>query len=463
MLAIQRCFLPELLVFLTEQKAKEAVSQAVIEAQARLLAMRAEHQQSAAGRRNDHAGLSIDRAPKSAIKQITRSDEASWEAYRAVDELPEHLGWGSQRLSQALRQSLHNQHHFQRENSGSSMRGLDWLHGLQPPAPEPEPTEPEKDFVGIGTSSPANNPWPTLSLAEVALETVKLHPDIGLGILRKKVAAAGRIWLLLRWIDRTGCGWSDIEQVRKLLCDQESSIKVCGWRQMRSLIAQGEGIFWNQRDGRLWLQSIPKVARTLDIARLSGRPVALPLKVLIQGMGQVRAHFFASFHSGRKQANPIARASLSEISHVSPRSQQNYERRARVRKLKNFAVGPKISSENAKDRAWQQGSACFRWHDNKAVHGAQGRSYLAWQLPNSYLGPHKQRPYGRQKKFNRELAVLFTKGMTGNDHFNVELKPKRYFDAAKQTVRNHDPSQTGVYWRGKNPGLWYFMEAIGQS
>jgi hypothetical protein len=447
---------------LTEQEAKQAVSPAIIEAQARLLAMRAKLRRTRAGRSVGQAALLNGRASQMKNKPLAQSNVVGCDACPAISDLPDHLGWGSRRLSQALRQSLRNERHINKEAAGQRMSWLEGLRSPQPPALDTQSDDPAIAIVATGETFPASDPWSPSSCAEVERGTVKLHPDIGVGILRKKMAAAGRVWLLLRWIDRTGSGRIDIAQVRKLLCDQESVIRVCGWRQMRSLLAQGQAVFWNQRGGRLWLQSIPKVAQALGIERLSGRPVALPVKILIQGIGQVRAHLFASFHSGRKQASPISRTTLTKISRVSARSQQNYEKRSRVRKLKNFAIGPRLANENARDQAWQHGSACFNWRDKKGIHGAQHTSYLAWQLPNSYLGPHLQRPHGRQRRFNRELAVLFAKGMTGNDHSAVEVKPKRYFEAAKKAARAQNHSQTGVYWRGKHPGLWYFMESPEQ-
>ena len=460
---MQRCFLPKSLAFfLTEQEAKQAVSPAIIEAQARLQAMRIELRRTRAGRSDDHTALRNGCVSQKQHKPLAQSSAAGCDTCPSISDLPEHLGWGSRRLSQVLRQSFHNEHHNNKETAGQSMSWLVGMKNRQPPTLETVPVSPASTLSPAGKTFPTNDPWSPPPTADAALGTVKIHPDIGIGILRKKMAAAGRIWLLLRWIDRSGSGQIEIAQVRKLLCDPESVIRVCGWRQMRSLLAQGQDVFWNQHDGRLWLKSIPKVSQALGIERLSGRPVALPVKILTQGIGQVRAHLFASFHSGRKQASPISRTTLAKISQVSARSQQNYEKRSGVRKLKNFAVGPKIANGKARDQAWQHGSACFNWRDGKAVHGERQTSYLAWQLPNSYLGPHLPRPHGRQRRFNRELAVLFAKGMTGNDQLMVELKPKRYFDAAKNAARAQNHSQTGVYWRGKHPGLWYFMESPDQ-
>ena len=255
-------------------------------------------------------------------------------------------------------------------------------------------------------------------------------------MLREKKAASGRIWLLLRLIDNKGQGWVELEAARKHLASQNSSLHICGPRQFRNLLIQGEGIFWEKRDQRLWLRSVPKVAAALGVQRLDGRPIALPRTILTQSIGKVRAHLYAAFHSGRKKANPISRAALTRISEVSPRTQQNYERRAGVRKQRNFATGARLTSDSAQEQAWQKGPACFPWHDHKGTHGSTTATFLAWQLPNSYNGPHEQRPNGNRKRFNRQLADLSTKGMTGNGRPAVEFKAKRYCDNAKAAAQS---------------------------
>jgi hypothetical protein len=46
------------------------------------------------------------------------------------------------------------------------------------------------------------------------------------------------------------------------------------------------------------------VAFGLGVERLSGRPVALPLEALLNGIGRFRAELYAAFHSGRVKSEP---------------------------------------------------------------------------------------------------------------------------------------------------------------
>lgn len=380
---------------------------------------------------------------------------------QTVASLPRHLGWGSQRQTEQMRKALTRcQKELQdgakpddcRENQLRDRPSTPWR------SPNKSLSD-ERLFDQRLIESNGYNP----SVEEVETGWVKLHPTIGLGILRSKLAAPARVWLLLRWINKSGSGWVNLKHARHLLCDQESSLKVCSWRHLRTLLAQGEGRFWNRRDGRIWLRSIPKIAHSLQIERLSGHPVNLPINALLQSIGQIRAHFYASFHSGRSHANPISRAALRRISQVSPRSQRNYEKRTRVRKKRNYAIGPKLTDENAQNQGWLHGSACFKWHDRQGRLGKEKNDRLAWQLPNSYSGPHVRQPRGRQRQINRELAVLSAKGMTGNDHFEDDWLSRRYYDQAAQAIRTINCTFQAVYWRSGCSGRWFYLDSPGRS
>jgi hypothetical protein len=257
--------------------------------------------------------------------------------------------------------------------------------------------------------------------------TITVYPDLALAILRQGRSAAGRVWLLLRHLDREGRGWLPLEEIRRQLAGanspsatRSSPLRICGRRQLRNLLQQGRGHFWDLDPDRLWLKSAAKVALALGVRRLSGRPVALPIKVLLGGIGQVRAHLYATFHSGRDQDNPISRRTLEKITHVPARTQRAYDRVAGVINRANIALGQFyasstkiVFSNHYQERAWRHGRAVFTFVDHRGQQGPAGRRYLAWRLPNSYQGPHQQRPKGRQKKINRQIDLV-TKRAQGN-------------------------------------------------
>jgi hypothetical protein len=295
-------------------------------------------------------------------------------------------------------------------------------------------------------------------------------------MLRQEQAAAGRIWLLARHLDGAGVGWLRIDIIKQHLTDRNSKLHVCGWRQLRNLLKQGEGVFWHRDKERLWLRSAAKVAHALDVMQLTGRPVSVPVSALLGGIGDVRAHLYASFHSGRVKEKPqgvkapsavwsppIARDTLTAVSGVGRASQRAYEARTRTQVQHNFAVGETAEEVTRERCAWRQGQALFELKDYRGEQGRKGKTYLAWQLPNTYIGRHQQCPKGRQKRINRELKDLVMKGMPGNVERTNETPElaatsrvtlaKRYYPNGKLAAQaygrqaKYQKSEHELYWR----------------
>jgi len=252
-------------------------------------------------------------------------------------------------------------------------------------------------------------------------------------MLRTERAAAGRVWLLLRALDAPGRGMVAVADARAALTEKGSPLRLCGWRRLRQLLAEGDGVFWAREGLRLRLFGPARVAAALGVARLGGSPVGVPLTALTGGIGDMRAHLYASFHSGRQRADlltgkprpasPVARATLTALSAAAPNSQRAYERRARVGRRAVVALGPPAGAVDEHEVAWRRGRALFHYRDHDGRHGRPGAVYLAWQLPNEYTGPHATLPRGRQKRLNRALADLFHDGMTGNGERSGDRRP----------------------------------------
>lgn len=294
-------------------------------------------------------------------------------------------------------------------------------------------------------------------------ETIKLYPDVAIGMLRQKQERAGRVWLLLRHLDNRGQGWLDLETIKTKLTGNGAVWPVCGGRQLRNLLNQGEGVFWVRADGRLWLRSVAKVAAALQVSKLTLKPVAMPVKVLTRTIGEVRAHFYAAFHSSRgmKACKPIARETVAELTHVQPRTQRRYEKWARVKQQPHFAVGGRATAETIEATAWQHGRATFQLKDYRGKQGKPGQEYMAWQLPNSYAGPHDSQPRGQQKRINQALSVLFTQGMTGNGHGHTE---RRFFGHGRLAAQAYNRGvEHDIYWFDGRIGVWHCLESAGKN
>lgn len=354
--------------------------------------------------------------------------------YALAATLPSHLGWGSSLIRQSL---------------------------------QPKPVEIEQKAnqhfdlsIGIPNSPKSSN--------DVSLPIL---PELAVSLLREKVVAPGRIWMLLRYLDSRGCGWISIDEIKQQLTSTTSSLRVCGWRQLRNLLNEGEAIFWTRANGRVWLRSLPKVAQSFHINQFHVDSVAIPLRIWLARIGTLRAHLYASFHSGRSKNGrtaPIARTTIEAITTVSPRIQRLYEETASVSQQSHFCIGPPFSSEQFKAKAWQHGRAIFKLKDSLGVQGRAGKEYIAWQLPNSYAGPHQHQKTHQRRRINKRLFDLLNKGIVGNKQdeksrfSDKKWKEKRYFANGRQAAQAIcQQNQTSTYWPRpsicKNVGIWHEM------
>ena len=296
-----------------------------------------------------------------------------------------------------------------------------------------------------GEPQQASNLSATTTAQGQGLRTVVVHPTLLLSILKEKLEAPGRVWLLLRAIDSQGRGWLVLEDVRHLLTAKDSAWRICGWRRLRQLLHQGEDVFWERdKKDRLWLKGAHRIAYTLNSGRLKGFPVELPVGELLSGIQATRAAFYASFHGGRDQ-KPISRQTLTEVTGIAERTQRSYDRVARVRRQLNIAVGERYTQEKAQERAWTQGRGVFRFVDTNGLQGRERQEYIAWHLPNSYAVHYHHRSRGMRKRLNRKLADLLKKGIAGNSEDAVK---KVFFPTGALAARayNRDP-YSDAYWQ----------------
>ena len=408
------------------------------EANQRLLALRAQAQ--AARRAAGFPAVSI--CPNG---RVHRDGVVPWETpvsqpvnhKEIVATLPAHLGWGCTAATAILRRG-------EASVTGNRVEVVLQTGDALTAVPAPIP--------GVDSRTPSQE-----TLGQPGVEWVKLYPDIGLGMLREEMAAPGRLWLMLRYLDTEGRGSLRIDNLREKLTHKTSNLRLCGWRQLRNLLRQGEGVYWTRDKTYVWLHSAARVAVALGVEQVTGRPVALPSAALLDGMGTFRAHLYAAFHSGRTKETPqgdrvmpIARETLEQLSGVGRSSQRVYEAQVGLHVQANFVVGGSSTKEAMEKRAWAKGQALFELKDYRGQQGKKGKIYLAWQLPNSYSRQHRHRPRGRQKRINRKLKDLVMKGMPGNMGKTSEShQPEKiYFPNGKLAAKAYgrDPDRE-LYWQ----------------
>lgn len=369
-------------------------------------------------------GGTAEAVPEQVIRPIYAAEIAA---------LPDHLGWGSARETAVYKAAI-----AKPVNETAVIRVAEPQPVADPPIIEEAPSHP-----------PAT--------------TIKIYPSIALGMLRAEQTAVGRIWLLARHFDSTGSGKIRVAELRRLIATPSSPQRVCGWRQLRNLLREGEGLFWQRDPTHLWLFSAAKVAHGLGVTRLTGRPVAVPVAAVLGGIGELRAHLYASFHSGRVHPDrdgvetmPIARETLTAVTGIGRTSQRKYEAETGIQVQQNYAIGAVASKEAKEAAAWQHGAGVF------TIKEKGGKAYLAWQLPNTYGSSHQQRPLGRQKRINRTLKDLVTQGMPGNvDDTSESVVTKCYYANGKLAADARDRVEGDLYWhhkKGRNGrSFWYCM------
>ncbi|MCA9993688.1 MAG: hypothetical protein KDE29_22050, partial [Anaerolineales bacterium] len=127
--------------------------------------------------------------------------------------LPPSVGWGSQPLTAVLRRSAPAVTQDEGPAGTPPWRDLASTRPGTPPS--------------AGAPDPAGEDW------------VKLYPDIGLGLLRQGLTAPGRLWLLLRFLDREGRGALRIDIIEQQLTSKSSTHYLCSKRQLRNLLPAG--------------------------------------------------------------------------------------------------------------------------------------------------------------------------------------------------------------------------------
>lgn len=366
-----------------------------------------------------------------------------------IAALPPHLGWGSTAVTAHLRHTH---------------AAPDSLHETAVAPTLPTPT----------LHSTLPSPHSALHTPQSA---ISLPPSLALALLRQGRVAEGRLWLLLRWLDSDGRGWLERAAIFAACTDKTSPTYLCTPRYLRQLLAAGEGLFWQQDAAgracpelaeRVWLRGQVKVAAGLGVRRAQGRNVEMPVAILFAPIGQVRAHLYASFHSGRGEtAAPISRETLRDLSGASPRAQQGYERRARVQAQGCVAVGAAVTAvSDSQEHAWQHGRAAFTITDHGGHYGRAGDVYQARRLPNRYVGPHVTGT--KPRRLNARLAVLCHQGDAGNGHSGNGQRTavgggcradnkrgaRRYYPDGAAAARGWSRAggRTWAYWPGRSQG-----------
>jgi len=279
------------------------------------------------------------------------------------------------------------------------------------------------------------------------------------------LAPAFRLWLIFQALDDAGRGCHDISDIYHLLTAKRSRWQIYkSKRAVRHILAQGEGIFWHRHtDDRLWRRSPDKVADALGCGRLRGMPVLLPFKPMLGSIGNVKAHLFASYESGRRSDAPISRAALADKTGVSERAQRDYRRRlGQKAEINTVITGLEYNRANIQETSGRLMRRCvsksgknsknpvFPFRDWLGKRGPVGAVYVAYRIADTRRRCHKQAAKGRLRKINRAIDLVNnpTRGKHGQAN-------RAYHPSAEKAAAayNRDP-ETDHYYHDGGVNIW---------
>lgn len=275
---------------------------------------------------------------------------------------------------------------------------------------------------------------------------VRIYPSLAHAALQQSDVPAFRLWLLMRHFDRKGRGWVSTNEVVERFGRKASQYRLCGQRRLRQILRGGDNRFWMWRNGRIWLFGAARLCERMQVTRLSGRPVRVPLSGLVDRIKVVKAHLYGTVHSRRTESAPISRTTLQGITGVSERSQREYDVLLNTERTACYHLGDTYTDEGLIECHWRHANG-FQFKDVHGRHGKAGALYIARRLGNRYCVPgHQAASIGRKKKINRHLNGLVTMQAQGNSQDTVERLYFRDGATASAAVNRKHRSSKTVYW-----------------
>ena len=277
-------------------------------------------------------------------------------------------------------------------------------------------------------------------------DIVRAYPSLLAAARRGGRVPHMRLYLLCKALDVAGSGCIDLDQVRRYFVGKDAPYRAFNARRLRQIVAEGRGVFWERyTEGRLWLKSPGRLAVALDVGRLEGLPVAIPVWAIWGSHHEAAAAFYAAWHAGRgDDPNPIGRAALARLTGAAASTQRTYDRTAEVTRQKNIAIVGDATKENLQEVAWRFGH-CFKFKDHVGKMGRRGWVYAAAIIPSTYHTKLDPLARGRQRKANKFIHLV-TKAARGKDD---QIRTLYHVEAgAACDAFNHDPDHDHYYRRG---------------
>lgn len=292
-------------------------------------------------------------------------------------------------------------------------------------------------------------------------ETLNIFGHTLDAIHRRGLDATGRVWLLLRHLDKKGEGRVSVELIR-------STLKFCSWRRIRQILREGVGTFFHEttQTDYVYLCSEARVLKELEVTAVAGWAVRLPVAELTKSIQHVRALFHDAFHSGRGDgfSKPITRGIMEMRGGMEAQTQRGYEQLRGMGKRAEYAIVADYSPEEWKRLKYEpyheidrRGGPPFTFVDFKGHLGGDKcgrdhyhRIYIMRRLGNAYSGTLPTVKRGR-KWTNNKLSNLCNSGKARGNRFS-----KLFFHSEEAVSKTDEPvvyvSKASSFWVevGKN-------------
>lgn len=289
----------------------------------------------------------------------------------------------------------------------------------------------------VDADTPTNTPLEASQDATEAVNGITTYPSINIEFLHRG-SPTGRLWYLLRHIDKQGRGIVSRAEATAAFCDKASELHCMTPQRLGQVLRDGHDVTWRVANGNIYLFGAARVAALFGIDKLRGTNVSIPVADLLQGQKRARAALWATVHAGRKRARPIARKTLRDAFGIPESTQRAYDAEADTVRRQNIVIIPEAAAED------------FSYTRRRII---KGRDVLTAHLPSTYTSPYEKAKAGRKSVVNKRLKGKHSNShLVGNTHKQGNNQ-RRYFDNAEAAQKAANRGRDALHRTGSTLGI----------
>lgn len=304
----------------------------------------------------------------------------------------------------------------------------------------------------------------------------KVAPDIVNAVFAAGLTSPYRLLCTMRAIDVQGRGMYYVPELVERFAT--NAYGTCLWtkKHLMVLLRKGTGIFWtlddNTRNGqtKVSIHAPDRIALALGVESLVYDRVFINLEDVLYSLTHFRAVLHTAFESSRKSDTPIARSTLAEITHVSPRTQQCYDQSIDRQRIRNIVdTGLLWTEENIQEVHWKHVERNGRSRPIRPIRQTDGTKTIGYETASTREKVLERTPRGRQKKLNRRLRIMrqqpaAREAQTGTARAHVLVVKRPRWDAQSRNQRKvyYEDAKSALkaFERGQDREICYFDRTI---